>query len=90
GAALATGINAVGGRCGTASQARYNCTSLLAPNPYDPWVSYLSDSSATVSPVQRSAERTWTRASALTQAVSVLDTVTLSDALLLNLGGRFD
>lgn len=90
GAALATGINAVGGRCGTASQARYNCTSLLAPNPYDPWVSYLSDSSATVSPVQRSAERTWTRARALTQAVSVLDTVTLSDALLLNLGGRFD
>ncbi|WP_408590162.1 TonB-dependent receptor [Novosphingobium sp.] len=90
GTALATGINATGGRCGTAAQARFNCTSLTNPNPYDPWVSYLSDGSSTLAPIQRSAEKTWTRARALTQAVSVLDTVTLSDALLLNLGGRFD
>jgi catecholate siderophore receptor len=36
GTALATGINAVGGRCGAASIAAYNCTSLANPNPYDP------------------------------------------------------
>lgn len=90
GAAIATGTTAVGGRCGAAATARYNCTTLAAPNPYDPWVSYASDTSSVVSPIERSAEQTWTRARTNTKAISVFDTVKFSEALLLNLGLRYD
>ncbi|WP_332004534.1 TonB-dependent receptor [Sphingobium amiense] len=90
GTAVATGINAVGGRCGPNSVARYNCTSLIDPNPYDPWVSYASDTSNAVSPIVRSARKTWTRSSTTTKAASFFDTISFSDALLLNIGGRYD
>jgi len=90
GAAIATGINAPGGRCGPASIAAYNCTSLADPNPYDPWVSYTADGSGVPAAIMRSAERTWNKSRANTQAVSVFDTVNFSDALLLNLGLRYD
>lgn len=90
GTAVATGINAVGGRCGPDSIARYNCTSLIDPNPNDPWVSYASDTSSVVSPIVRSARKTWTRSSTTTKAASFFDTINFSDALLLNIGGRYD
>lgn len=90
GAAIATGTTATGGRCGTASIARYNCTSLTNPNPYDPWVSYASDASSVESPIVLSARKTWTKSSTTTKAASFFDTITFSDALLLNVGGRYD
>lgn len=90
GAAIATGTTATGGRCGTASTARYNCTSLTDPNPYDPWVSYASDSSSVVAPIQLSLPKTWTISKTTTKAVSAFETITLTDWLLLNLGGRYD
>lgn len=90
GTAVQTGSSAVGGRCGPASTARFNCTSLVNPNPYDPWVSYASDASNTVSPIVRSAGKTWTRSATSTKAASFFDTIHFSDALLLNIGGRYD
>lgn len=90
GAAIATGTSATGGRCGTASIARYNCTSLTDPNPYDPWVSYASDASSVESPIVLSAKKTWTKSATTTKAASFFDTITFSDALLLNIGGRYD
>jgi catecholate siderophore receptor len=93
GAAIATGTGftaAQGGRCGALSTARYNCTSLTAPNPYDPWVSYATDTSTVVAPIVLSAKKTWTRSSTTTKAASFFDTINFSDALLLNIGGRYD
>ncbi|QGP80956.1 TonB-dependent receptor [Sphingobium sp. CAP-1] len=93
GAAIATGTTfttAQGGRCGAASTARYNCTSLTNPNPYDPWVSYASDASSVESPIVKSAKKTWTRSATTTKAASFFDTISFSDSLLLNIGGRFD
>ena len=90
GAAIATGTTATGGRCGTASIARFNCTSAANPNPYDPWVSYATDASSVVAPIMLSAKKTWTRSNTTTKAASFFDTITFSDALLLNVGGRFD
>ncbi|MCW1984942.1 UNVERIFIED_ORG: catecholate siderophore receptor [Sphingomonas sp. R1F5B] len=90
GTAIATGISAAGGRCGAASIAAFNCTSLANPNPYDRWVSYTADGSGVTAPIMLSAEKTWTRSRTNTQAVSLFDTVNFSDALLLNLGLRYD
>lgn len=90
GAALATGTAAVGGRCGPASTARYNCTTVDNPNPNDPWVSYASDTSSVPATIERSLRKTWTLSKTTTKAASFFDTITLSDALLINLGGRYD
>ncbi|NWK99030.1 TonB-dependent receptor [Sphingobium lactosutens] len=90
GTAIATGTTADGGRCGAASLARYNCTTLANPNPNDPWVSYASDASSVVSPIERSLRKTWTLSKTTTKAVSFFDTINLSDSLLINLGGRYD
>lgn len=90
GAALATGTTAVGGRCGAASIARYNCTTVDNPNPNDPWVSYASDTSDVTATIERSLRKTWTLSKTTTKAASFFDTITLSDALLINLGGRYD
>jgi catecholate siderophore receptor len=85
-----TGSFPTGGLCGTASIATYNCTTVGAPNPYDPWVSYASDGSSTVSPIGRSLPQTWTRARTMTKAISVLDTIDITKSLLLNVGVRYD
>ncbi|MBA4091236.1 MAG: TonB-dependent receptor [Sphingobium sp.] len=90
GVVITTGINAVGGRCGAISIANYNCTSVDNPNPNDPWVSYAADGSSVVSPIVRSLRKTWTMSKTTTQAASLFDTITISDKLLINLGGRFD
>lgn len=90
GTAIATGTTAVGGRCGAASLARFNCTSVDNPNPNDPWVSYATDASSVVSPITLAARKTFTLSKTTTKAASFFDTITLTDQLLINLGGRFD
>jgi catecholate siderophore receptor len=90
GGTIATGTAATGGRCGAASTSRYNCTSLTDPNPYDPWVSYLNDASSVEAPITLSAQKTWTKSATTTKSASFFDTITFSDALLLNIGGRYD
>ncbi|MBH1999489.1 MAG: TonB-dependent receptor [Sphingomonadaceae bacterium] len=90
GTAIATGTTAVGGRCGPASLVRYNCTSIDNPNPNDPWVSYATDASSVVSPITLAARKTFTLSKTTTKAASFFDTITLTDQLLINVGGRFD
>lgn len=89
GAAISTGTT-LADRCSPANIARYNCTTLANPNPYDPWVSYAGDTSTTPAAIQRSAPQTWTRSRANTQAISAFDTIAFSEAVLLNLGLRYD
>lgn len=90
GAAIATG-STVSPRCSTAMIARYNCTSVGAPNPNDPWVSYANDTAtAGLATIERSLPKTWTKSTVTSWGVSLFDTVTITDSLLLNLGGRYD
>ncbi len=89
GAAIASG-SSVSPRCSTAMLARYNCTTVDNPNPSDPWISYASDSSTVTADIVRSAPKTWTLSKTTTQAASFFDTITITDQLLINLGGRFD
>lgn len=89
GAAIASG-STISPRCSTAMIARYNCTSVDNPNPSDPWISYASDTSTVTADIVRSASKTWTLSKTTTQAASFFDTITITDQLLINLGGRFD
>lgn len=78
-------------RCNAASLAHYNCTTVASPNPDDPWVSYLGgDIFTTLSPIQRTLPKTWTQTRAESWGASFFDTITITDQLLLNLGGRYD
>ncbi len=89
GAVISTGTT-VSPRCSVDMIARYNCTTVDNPNPNDPWASYVSDTSGIVTPIVRSAKKTWTMSKTTTKAASLFDTITITDALLINLGGRFD
>lgn len=65
--------------CPTAGAATlYNCTTLVNPNPYDPWVY-----SRAKSPVQ-------TRVDTVTRAVYGFDTIEFNPQWMLNLGARWD
>ena len=89
GAAIATG-STITPRCTPAMIARYNCTSAFAPNPGDPWLSYASDTSTALSPIVKSAPITQTLNNASTRSAYAFDSITISEALILNLGARFD
>jgi catecholate siderophore receptor len=89
GTAIATG-STVTPRCNTATVARYYCTSISNPNPYDPWVSYTSDTSTTPTAIVKSLPITQTLSHATEWSASLYDTVTVTDWLLFNLGGRYD
>ncbi len=77
-------------RCNTATIARYYCTSLFDPNPYDPWVNYASDTSATPSPIVKSLPGEETQQDGTTRALYGFDSITLTPSLILNLGARYD
>ncbi len=77
----ATGNSEVG------AASNYNCTDLFNPDPYDPWVNYAADG-VTPAPIAKSAITAITQAT--TYALYAADTVTITDALLLNLGLRYD
>ena len=74
-------------RCNAANQAAFNCTSLFTPNPNDNWQNIPAGGSAGV-PITRTGISAIT--SATTYSLYGLDTVTLTDALLLNVGLRYD
>lgn len=80
-----TGVNAQ--RCAPANIVAFNCTSLFTPNPDDPWVNYAADGK-TPTPIVRSPVNATNEAT--TYAIYALDTVTVTDWLLLNLGARYD
>ncbi|MDQ2892752.1 MAG: TonB-dependent receptor [Pseudomonadota bacterium] len=77
-------------RCTTASLARYYCAGLFAPNPYDPWINYASDTSSVATPIVRSPSYTDIQNDAATQSVYAFDSITLTPRLILNLGVRYD
>lgn len=87
--ALANGSTAVP-RCTTATVARYNCTSIFAPNPNDPWVNYVNDTSTVRTPIVRGALAAQTQNDANTRAAYAFDSITLVPQLILNLGLRYD
>jgi len=72
-------LQAVGTNCPTSGAATlYNCTTLLNPNPNDPWVY-----SRTLSPAQ-------TKVETKTRSAYAFDTVEFTPQWLVNLGARFD
>lgn len=77
-------------RCTSTTLARYTCTSLFDPNPYDPWVNYASDSSSTAAAITKGGSTTETQNDGETQALYAFDSITLLPQLVLNLGARFD
>ncbi|MFA5970606.1 MAG: TonB-dependent receptor [Sphingomonas sp.] len=77
-------------RCTSAAVARYNCTSLFTPNPNDPWVNYVSDTSSITTPITRQLPIQETQNDAETQSVYGFDSITLLPSLILNVGARFD
>lgn len=86
---LATG-STVSPRCNTATLARYYCTSLFNPNPYDPWVNYASDTSNVQAPIVKGAPNTETQNDASTMSFYGFDSITIVPQLILNLGARYD
>jgi catecholate siderophore receptor len=86
---LATG-STISPRCNTATIARYYCTSLFDPNPRDPWVNYASDTSTVPAPIVRGATNTETQNDGTTQAAYAFDSITITPALIVNLGARVD
>ncbi|VWX52883.1 TonB-dependent siderophore receptor [Novosphingobium sp. 9U] len=89
GTAISTG-STVSPRCSATNINRFNCTSVDNPNPNDPWVSYAADGSDTLAGIERSQPKTWTLTQIESYGASLFDTITISDSLLLNLGGRYD
>lgn len=89
GAAIATG-SSQSPRCNANMIARFNCTTVGNPNPSDPWVSYASDTSSALATIERSLPKTWTLTKIDSYGASFFDTITITDQLLINLGGRYD
>lgn len=80
-------------RCtaGALAIARFTCTGVANPNPDDPFVNYSTDTAAGVpTAITRSLPITRTQNDARTLAVYGFDSITLTDALILNLGLRYD
>ncbi|WP_343615904.1 TonB-dependent receptor [Novosphingobium sp.] len=89
GTALSTG-STLTPRCTSAAIANFYCTSAANPNPNDNWVSTVSDTSTTPAAIQRSAPASMALANSSTVSASLFDTITLTEKLMVNLGGRFD
>jgi catecholate siderophore receptor len=77
-------------RCTTEGIARYNCTSLFNPNPYDPWVNSVSATNTATTPIVPSAETTRIQNDGTSKGVYAYDSITLIPQLVLNLGARYD
>lgn len=74
-------------RCNAANQAAFNCTSLFTPNPYDAWANIPAGGQTGV-PITRTGVTSQNEAT--TAALYAFDTIAITDALLLNLGARYD
>lgn len=88
-----TGVNngAAGLRCGTApGTAPYNCADLFNPNFNDPWVNYAAGGATTPTPIVRSGLNSMTITDGETKALWAFDSITLTDALIVNLGIRWE
>jgi catecholate siderophore receptor len=77
-------------RCNTNTIARYYCTSLFDPNPNDPWVNYVSDTSNVQTPVVRSPDYADITNKGITRAAYLFDTISFGEWLIANVGARYD
>jgi len=84
---VTTNVVGAGQTCAPLNIATYNCTDLFNPTPYDPWVNLTANGSAQT-PIVKGPVTAMTEAT--NYAVYAFDTVTITDALLLNLGLRYD
>lgn len=84
---LNTNLAGSGQSCAALNIATYNCTSLYNPNPNDPWDNRASLNGPAV-PITRTGITGITEATSY--ALYAFDTITITDALLLNLGMRYD
>ena len=73
-------------RCTPQGIALHNCTSLFNPNPKDPWVNRDADGN----PIATARNPIATITEINTWSAYMLDTITLTEALLVNLGVRYD
>ena len=76
--------------CNNVQVATFNCTSLFNPNPNDPWVNYVNGSYAAVGPITKTLPIQETRNESTTKSVYAFDSLAIGDALIVNLGLRFD
>ena len=90
GAEQLSGGASVTPRCNAATIARGYCTGLFAPNPYDQWRNYASDTAMALSPIVKSLASEETQNDGRTQAVYAFDSVTLLPQVIVNLGARYD
>lgn len=72
-------------RCTAQGIALFNCTSLFAPDPHDPWVNLIDNQPSAVVQSPMTGKNT-----ATTWSLYAFDTVSFGDSLLLNIGGRYD
>ena len=77
-------------RCNTATIARFYCADLFNPNPYDPWVNYVSDTSTVQTPISKIGSLGETQNDANTRSVYGFDSITIVPELIVNLGVRYD
>ena len=77
-------------RCTAAALARYYCTTVGNPNPDDPYVNYANDSSTVIAPTVRNLPIAETQNDASTVSAYAFDSITITPALILNLGARVD
>jgi len=82
-----TNVVGNGQSCAPLNIATYNCTDLFNPTPYDPWVNLTADGSAQT-PIVKSPVTAMTEATSY--ALYAFDTISITDALLLNVGLRYD
>jgi len=85
----ATG-STVSPRCNSNTIARFYCAPLVGPNPNDPWVNYVSDTSSVQTPIARSPAWQNTDNKGLTRAAYLFDSISFDDWLIANLGARYD
>ncbi len=86
---LATG-STISPRCDSSTIARYYCTSLFNPNPNDPFVNYAGDTSTTPAPIVKGLPSSETQNDADTQSIYGFDSITLTPAVVVDVGLRYD
>ncbi len=77
-------------RCNATTVARAYCGSLFNPNPNDPFVNYTNDTFNIAAPIVKSQPIADILTDADTKAAYAFDSITVSDALIINLGLRYD
>lgn len=76
--------------CNNVQVATFNCTSLFNPNPNDPWVNYANGLYTDIGPITKTLPIQETRNDGTTKSVYAFDSMAIGDALIVNLGLRFD